>query len=69
MPLLSQPQRWTPNRKAEVLKAIREGEFTRTDALERYDLSHEELTGWERAHARRGQRGLAVTKLQEMRHG
>ncbi len=60
-------QRWTPARKAEVVKAIQRGRMTFNEALERHDLTPEELTGWIAREAAHGHRGLSVTRLQQVR--
>ena len=61
---LPSPQtlRWTPRRKAEVVYAINGGLLTVDEACERYSLTLEELTGWQRAAAQFGLTGLRVTK-------
>jgi hypothetical protein len=42
------PQRWTAQRKAAVIWAIRRRVISVWDACERYDLSAEEVAEWER---------------------
>jgi hypothetical protein len=50
--------RWTHKRKAAVVIAVRTGAITRSEASERYMLSHEELATWEEAFDRYGIDGL-----------
>ena len=57
--------RWTPRRKAEVVAAVAGGLLTFDEACERYSLSIEELTGWQRAVDRSGMPGLRVTRIQD----
>lgn len=59
--------RWVVNRKAEVVRAIRDGLLTRDDACDRYRLSDEELRLWERALDLAGTPGLRVTRTQVYR--
>jgi hypothetical protein len=54
------PKRWTPQRKAAVVWAIRRKLISVSDALERYDLSAAELAEWERNLDRFGVSGLQV---------
>jgi hypothetical protein len=57
--------RWTPRRKAEVVVAVSGGLLGFDEACQRYAISIEELTGWQRAVHRSGMRGLRVTRIQE----
>ncbi len=57
--------RWTPRRKAEVVAAVAGDLLTFDEACERYLLSIEELTSWQRAVNRNGMPGLRVTRMQE----
>ena len=59
--------RWVSRRKAEVVAAVQGGLLTIDEALERYDLSLEELTSWERAVERSGLPGLRTTRIQHYR--
>ena len=54
--------RWTVRRKAEVVAAVAGGLLSFDDACERYSLSVEELTSWQRAVNRSGMPGLRVTR-------
>ncbi len=60
-------KRWVIRRKAEVVAAVRGGLLTLEEACERYSLSAEELTSWQRLIDRHGVRGLRTTRLQEYR--
>lgn len=57
--------RWTIRRKAEVVAAVSGGLLTFDVACERYSLSIEELTSWQRAVDRSGMPGLRVTQIQD----
>jgi Protein of unknown function (DUF1153) len=57
-------KRWSPSRKAAIVAAIRAGVISREEASERYLLSEEELTSWERALDQNGVPGLRTTRLQ-----
>ena len=59
--------RWVPSRKADVVRAIREGIIGRAEACTRYALSLEELCLWERAIDAAGIAGLRVTRVQVYR--
>jgi transposase-like protein len=61
---LGNPKRWTAQRKAAVIEAIRNKVISIWDACERYDLSAQELAEWERDLDRHGVAGLRVTKNQ-----
>ena len=56
--------RWVPSRKAEIVRAIRDGVIDRAEACARYALSPEELCLWERAIDAAGIAGLRVTRVQ-----
>jgi len=60
-------RRWVASRKAQVIKALAVGLMTREEALERYELSEEELDFWFEAVARHGVKALKVTKIQKYR--
>ncbi len=55
--------RWTIQRKAEVVRAVRNGLLGLDEACERYRLSAEEFLHWEQLIAAHGQRGLKATRL------
>lgn len=63
----SDTKRWVASRKADVVRGIREGVVTRTEACTRYSLSDEELRLWERAIDAAGTPGLRVTRVQVYR--
>jgi hypothetical protein len=60
-------RRWVPRRKAEVVAAVRDGLLTLEQACERYQLSAEEFSSWERLIDRHGLGGLRVTRLKTLR--
>ncbi|MEO0499459.1 MAG: DUF1153 domain-containing protein [Pseudomonadota bacterium] len=60
-------RRWVVRRKAEVVAAVKGGMLTVDEACERYGLSMEEFTGWQRAVDRAGLAGLRVTRTQHYR--
>lgn len=59
--------RWVPRRKAELVAAVKGGLLTRDEAIERYDLTLQELLSWEGAIDRHGLQGLRVTRAQDYR--
>lgn len=59
--------RWIPRRKAEVVAAVHGGLLTGDEACRRYDLTIEELGGWQRAVALSGLPGLRATQAQYYR--
>ena len=61
--------RWTPHRKAAVLKAIRAGELSVSEAMSRWELTLEELQAWGRDYQRWGLRGLKTTRTGDFRAG
>lgn len=60
-------RRWVIRRKAEVVAAVRGGLISLDDALERYQLTAEEFTAWQRSIDRHGLAGLRTTRLQQYR--
>ncbi len=60
-------RRWVASRKAIVVKAVKYGLLTESDALERYDLSAEEFALWIAAVDRHGEKALRVTSIQKYR--
>lgn len=60
-------QRWVTRRKAEVVAAVTGGLLTRQEALERYALSDEEFSGWQRLYQKHGAKGLRATRTQRYR--
>ncbi len=59
--------RWVVRRKAEVVAAVAGGLLTVDEACERYNLSFEEFSSWQRAVDRVGMPGLRVTRVQHYR--
>ena len=60
--------RWVTRRTAEVVAAVRGGLLTMKDACERYNLSEEEFSGWQKLYDRHGSKGLRVTRVQQYRN-
>ena len=60
-------RRWVIRRKAEVVAAVAGGLLTVDEACERYSLSLEEFTSWQRAVDRSGMPGLRVTQMKRYR--
>lgn len=56
--------RWVIRRKAEVVAAVNGGLLTIEEVCQRYGLSKEEFSGWQRAVDRSGMPGLRVTRIQ-----
>ena len=61
-------RRWVTRRKAEVVAAVRGGLLSLKDACNRYNLSEEEFSCWERLYDRHGSKGLRVTRVQQYRN-
>ena len=59
--------RGVPRRKAEVVAAVHGGLLTIDEVCERYDLTLEEFTSWQRGVERSGMNGLRITKIQHYR--
>ena len=59
--------RWVVRRKAEVVSAVAGGLLTVDEACQRYSLSLEEFTSWQRAVDRSGMPGLRVTRIKHYR--
>ena len=60
-------RRWVTRRKAEVVAAVRGGLLTLKEACERYNLSEDEFSGWQKLYDRHGSKGLRVTRVQQYR--
>ena len=58
-------QRWVIRRKAEVVAAVNGGLLTIDEVCDRYGLTIEEFTSWQRAIDRVGMPGLRVTRIQQ----
>lgn len=54
-------RRWVASRKAAVVRGVAHGLITRSEAMERYRLSEEELAKWVRLEAESGTSGLRAT--------
>jgi two-component system cell cycle response regulator DivK len=63
LPPAGSTTRWSAQRKAVVLIAIRGGMISLPEACGRYSLSQEELSEWRRAFERNGIAGLSVKKI------
>lgn len=59
--------RWVIRRKAEVVSGVRGGLLSVAEACNRYSISIEEFTSWQRAVERSGMPGLRVTRIQQYR--
>lgn len=62
-----QTRRWVASRKAAVVRALEYGLIAMEEAMARYDLSEEELKGWQSAVDRFGEKALKATTLQRYR--
>ncbi|MBU2962293.1 DUF1153 domain-containing protein [Citreicella sp. C3M06] len=60
-------RRWVASRKAAVVKAVRFGLLSESQAMERYTLSEEELAEWMEAVAHHGEEALKATLVQKFR--
>ena len=54
--------RWSPQRKASVVEAVRSGLIGLDEACRRYQLSAEEFLEWQQALKVHGVGGLSVTR-------
>jgi uncharacterized protein DUF1153 len=61
-------RRWVPQRKAEVVTAVRNGVLSIEQACERYALTVEEFLSWEEAIDHHGLQGLRINEIQHHRH-
>lgn len=59
--------RWITKRKAAVIAQIVTGRLTIEEACQRYNISLDELSSWQRAFDRYGLSGLQATKEQKRR--
>jgi hypothetical protein len=62
-----QTRRWVASRKAAVVRAVRHGLLSRDEALKAYQLSEEELDGWQSAVETHGEVALKTTAIQRFR--
>jgi len=60
-------RRWVASRKALVVKAVKYGLITESEAMERYDLSDEEFASWSYAIENHGEAALKTTRVQQYR--
>ena len=60
-------RRWVASRKAMVLRAIKHDLITKEEAMDRYDLSEEELSLWHAAVEQHGEAALKATTIQRYR--
>jgi hypothetical protein len=63
----AETRRWVASRKAVVVRAVTCGLITRSEAMERYALSEEELALWFKAVEQHGEMALKVTTIQKYR--
>lgn len=61
-------KRWVPQRKAEVVAAVRGGLLSLEGACQRYALTVEEFLSWEDAILHHGLGGLRIAEIQHHRH-
>ncbi len=67
LPAADTTRRWTMQRKAQVITAIRGSLITKEEACERCGISAEELSSWETLLDRHGLSALQTTTLQKYR--
>ena len=60
-------KRWVASRKATVVKAVQFGLLSVEQAMERYELSEEELSHWLRSAMQHGEEALKTTRIQKFR--
>jgi hypothetical protein len=63
----AETRRWVVSRKAVVVRAVKCGLITRSEAMDRYALSEEELALWFKAVEQHGEMALKVTTIQKYR--
>jgi hypothetical protein len=63
----SDTTRWVAKRKAQVAAAVNGGLLSIAEACDRYDLTLEELSSWQRSLEKGGMAGLKVSRLQHLR--
>lgn len=63
----SDTQRWVIRRKAEVVVAVSGGLLSLDEACERYGLTDEEFSGWQKSIESHGLAGLRTTRIQQYR--
>jgi hypothetical protein len=61
-------KRWVPQRKADIVSAVRHGQLSLDEACSRYALTVEEFLSWENAITQYGLRGLRISDIQHHRH-
>ncbi len=59
--------RWVSRRKAQVVCAVRGGLISRQEACDRYGISNDELSSWEKLLDDHGPKALRVTRTQRYR--
>ncbi len=67
LPAADTTRRWTMQRKAQVITAIRGSLITKEEACERCGISAEELSSWETLLDQHGLNALRSTTLQKYR--
>ncbi len=60
-------RRWVASRKAIVVRAVKHGLLSESEAKERYALSDEEFALWVSAIEIHGEKALRVTSIQKYR--
>ncbi|PYG34698.1 DUF1153 domain-containing protein [Pelagimonas varians] len=60
-------RRWVASRKASVVRAVQSGLLSPDQAVDRYELSEEELVEWIKAATEHGEDALKVTRVQKYR--
>lgn len=60
-------RRWVASRKAAVVRAVKYGLISESDALEAWGLSEDELNEWLSAMQHHGERALKATLVQQYR--
>lgn len=60
-------KRWMARRKAAIVAAVANGQLAVDEACERYSLTIEELSSWQRLYQHGGVKGLRVTRTREYR--
>ncbi len=58
--LFAKPVRWTAQRKAELIVAVRQGDLGQAEACKWYKISPEEFSRWKQRYEQNGLEGLKV---------
>ncbi len=55
--------RWIAKRKAQIVQAVKKGALGFEEACQKYSLTEEELTSWQKRVDKHGADGLRITRI------